>query len=580
MSKVKIIAVLIVVAAAGAAVYFSSSSKDGSDFVTAKAERRDLRQVVAVTGVVQGAEEIDLNFEVPGMVKSILVKKGDEVEADQLLAELKADKEESAVSQARANLAAAQAQLDKLLAGPTPAELNVLEEKVKNAEINYQNRLADLAALQDKLSADQKFYQDRVESALVDFDNAKVNAKATTDNELFDGQSALNRVNDILTNEDAQDTLGAQNSSLLDQTKSSFAQAQLLLEQARLSLAEVNNNDDYDLLIAALDKSLSALTKISDTLSLLYDVLVNTPAGSRYTQAEIDLDKTNIRSDQATLSASITAVQNSKTAVQSAKSALQTAENNLAVFLANKDVQLSNAQGAVESAKGAWDLAKAELELKKTPARAEDIAWQRARVAQARAALAQAESRLRQTKIYAPISGVITKIHYEVGETVNSGRPAISLINKSGLEIEVDIPEVDITKVKVGDQAEITLDAYGEDKKFTGTVVFVDPAETVIQDVVYYKATLNFVDDISGVVIKPGMTANVDIITDLREGVVAIPSRAVREDDQGMYVQVLVDGAPQRRAVKVGLRGEQGLVEVIEGVNEGDEVITFINNNE
>ncbi len=578
MSKVKIIAIIIVILAAGAAVYFSASSSKGNDFVTVKAQRRDLRQVVAVTGVVKGAEEIDLNFEVPGMVKAILVNKGDEVEAGQLLAELKADKEESAVVQAQANLAAAQAQLDKLMAGATLAELNVLEEKVKNAEINYQNRLADLKALEEKLSADQKLYQDRAESAQVDFDNAKVNAKTTADNELFDGQSSLNRINDILTNEDAQDTLGAQNSALLDQTKDSFAQAQKLLAQARLGLVEVENNDDYDLLVSALDKSLSALTKISDTLSLLYDVLVNTPAGSRYTQSEIDLDKTNIRSDQATLSASISALQNSKTTLQTTRSALQTAQNNLTVFLANKEVQLSNAKGAVESAKGAWDLARAELELKKTPARAEDIAWQKAKVAQARAALAQAESRLRQTKIYAPISGVITKIHYEVGETVNSGQPAISLINKSGLEIEVDIPEVDITKVKIGDQAEITLDAYGDDKKFAGTVVFVDPAETVIQDVVYYKATVNFVDDIADAIIKPGMTANVDIITDFRENVVAIPSRSVREDDQGKYVQVLVNGTPERRAVKVGLRGEQGLIEVIDGVNEGEEVITFINN--
>ena len=154
--------------------------------------------------------------------------------------------------------------------------------------------------------------------------------------------------------------------------------------------------------------------------------------------------------------------------------------------------------------------------------------------------------------------------------------PVISMIGESGLEIEVDVPEADITKVKVGNEAVITLDAYGDDIKFKGNVVFIDPAETVIQDVVYYKVKVSLVDN-ENYEIKPGMTANVDIVTAEKDNVLVIPGRAVKQNDT-KYVEVLEEGVPQRREVKVGLRGDGGLVEIISGLKEGEEVITFVNN--
>ena len=323
----------------------------------------------------------------------------------------------------------------------------------------------------------------------------------------------------------------------------------------------------------ALDSSVSALLDVAGSLSDIYETLVNTPASTDYTQTEIDADKTNVRADQTSISASISAIQSAKMTWNSAKFNLTSAENNLATFLANQDSQIGSAQGLVDSAKGAWDLAKAQYSQLLSPARIEDIDLQRARVSQARAALQRAQVGLNQMTIIAPVDGVITRVNYEVGEKNDFSKPVFSLLGNSGLEIEVDIPESDIAKIIVGQNARITLDAFSSDEVFSGHVTSIDPAETVIQDVVYYRLKITF--DQNNEKVKSGMTANIDIQTASKENVLSIPARAVKENGS-KYVEILSSsGEVIKKDVETGLRGDGGLLEIISGLSEGEEVITF-----
>jgi len=141
-------------------------------------------------------------------------------------------------------------------------------------------------------------------------------------------------------------------------------------------------------------------------------------------------------------------------------------------------------------------------------------------------------------------------------------------------ETKVDVPETDVVKVKVGDEAEITLDALGSDIKFKGKVLTVDPASTEIQDVVYYKVKVA-IEDSGNETIKPGMTADVLVDTDRRDNVIFIPSRALltRSGTDEKYVRVLKDGAVEERTVKLGLKADDGKTEVISGLNEGEEIV-------
>lgn len=569
--KSKIFWVVIVVLVGGGS-YLAFKPKPGPVYTTEKVQKGTIEQTVSVTGSVKGASEINLNFESIGVIAKINVVKGEQVEVGQVLAQLSAQAQQNAVAEALANLQASEAQLNKLVSGASSVDIKISEESLKNAEINYQNRLNDLNNLKIKLTTDEKQYENSLQSSRVSLTNARDSALSTMNNELFDGEIALNRIKEILDRDDAKYTLGAKNSSLKTVAEISQSQAvgSIAAAKQKLNTAKISLTDND--ISVALQDSISSLLQVSGALSDIYEVLINTPASTDYTQTEIDADKANIRTDQATISASISGVQSARTNWENARTAVVTAENNLNSFLAGKDSQVATAEGAVNSAKGAWDLAQAQHDQLLSPARSEDIALQRARVAQSRAALQRAQVALDQMTIKAPVAGTIIRVNYEVGEKVDLSKPVLSLLGNSGLEIEVDIPESDIAKIAVGQMAHITLDAFGE-QEFTGHVTLIDPAETRIQDVVYYKVKVTF--DEAKEEIKPGMTANIDIATASIDNALFIPARAVKENG-GKYVEILQNNNEVvKKTVETGLRGDGGIIEIISGLNEGDEVITF-----
>ena len=144
-------------------------------------------------------------------------------------------------------------------------------------------------------------------------------------------------------------------------------------------------------------------------------------------------------------------------------------------------------------------------------------------------------------------------------------------------EIKVQVPESDIAKLKTGQLADITLDAFGSADHFSGHISFIDPASTVIQDVVYYEVTVLF--DANDERIKPGMTANVDVTTAELKDVLVIPLRAVKYNEKReAYVELLQGVEVVTKSVQVGLRGDDGLVELVSGLEDGDIVITFKQN--
>jgi multidrug efflux pump subunit AcrA (membrane-fusion protein) len=161
------------------------------------------------------------------------------------------------------------------------------------------------------------------------------------------------------------------------------------------------------------------------------------------------------------------------------------------------------------------------------------------------------------------------------------GKTAIVILGENNFKIEVLVSEADISKIKVGQNALITLDSYGENVKFNGIVNFIEPAETVIQEVVYYKTIVLFTDQDISYTIKSGMTANVTVSTNGRENVLMISSRAVLDkNNDGKYVRVLTDNQEVvEKEIKLGISGDDGLVEVLSGISAGDSIITKITEN-
>ena len=206
---------------------------------------------------------------------------------------------------------------------------------------------------------------------------------------------------------------------------------------------------------------------------------------------------------------------------------------------------------------------------------ANDIAAQEAKVRAAEASADNYRAQFQKTIIRSPINGIVTKLDASAGETVTVNAPIVSVISAASFEIETYIPEADISKVKVGNTADVTLDAYGDDVLFQASVITIDIGETMIEGVTTYKTILQFTEEDERV--KPGMTANIDILTAERNNVIAIPQRAVSSRNGQKFVKLLGDqGEVEEVVVETGLRGSDGNLEITAGINAGDKIITFV----
>jgi len=169
------------------------------------------------------------------------------------------------------------------------------------------------------------------------------------------------------------------------------------------------------------------------------------------------------------------------------------------------------------------------------------------------------------------LDGIVTKVAAKVGEIVSAGVVQISVLSSAKFEIEVNVPEADIAKIKIGDRASVTLDAYGSDVFFDTQVVKIDPAETIVEGVATYKITLQFTHEDE--LVKSGMTANIDILTAKREQALIVPQRLVMIKNGKKSVLILVGQTVQEVIIETGLRGSDGNTEILAGLKEGDLVV-------
>jgi HlyD family secretion protein len=142
-----------------------------------------------------------------------------------------------------------------------------------------------------------------------------------------------------------------------------------------------------------------------------------------------------------------------------------------------------------------------------------------------RADVTNAQSFVSKTLIVAPFDGVITKVDVKEGEISSPSTPVISMLNDGEYQIETYVSENDISKLKVDQKTNISLDAYGRDVFFEGMIITIDPAETIKDGVSTYRTKIQFTQKDDRV--KSGMTANIDIETDRRPDVMSIPQAAV-----------------------------------------------------
>jgi multidrug efflux pump subunit AcrA (membrane-fusion protein) len=283
--------------------------------------------------------------------------------------------------------------------------------------------------------------------------------------------------------------------------------------------------------------------------------------------------KTNLISVRSFLDTMMDAVNNATTVLQATANAykanINTARTNITTAISAVDTQTQN----IASQKITVEKIQNELELLLAGKTSEEIAGQEAKVEQARANVLDYESQLGKSVLRSPIKGVVTKQDAKVGQIAVANASIVSIISRAEFQIETNVPEADISKIKLGNEAKVTLDAYGNDVVFETKVISIEPAETVIEGVATYKAVLQFNKEDDRVL--SGMTANIDIITAQKFGVLTLPYRAVSSNDSGKFVSILgVDGKTlMEKKIEIGIRGTDGNIEIVSGLNEGEKVV-------
>jgi len=239
--------------------------------------------------------------------------------------------------------------------------------------------------------------------------------------------------------------------------------------------------------------------------------------------------------------------------------------------LANYRLQVAGIDDtAFKSAAAQLAQAKSQLEQLQDMPTVEDIAVAEAQVEQAAASLEQAKLQLADAVLVAPFSATVAAVEVQAGEWVGATMPAIVLADLDHFYVETRVDETDIVSVEVGQDAEITLDAF-PDVKLGGKVTGIDPLGSTAQGVVSYGVDVEILS--ADVAVRPNMTAIVDIVVGRDEGALLVPNRAIRRDGSGrLYVEVLSDGQVIRRFVTIGLSNDL-VTEILEGLDEGEEVI-------
>jgi len=384
---------------------------------------------------------------------------------------------------------------------------------------------------------------------------------------------------------------------LYDETDpADIASAQADLESAQEKLAELRNGPNVRELAATRSNAAAAWAKYNDLLAGPSDARLTqlstnmrkfevaldearreyekvawrpdvgrTSQAAAYEKATIDYENAKAAYDEATAPASTGDTQSALSQAQSAQKQLDDLlDGASAAEIAAAEAQVASIEAKLVNLRAGPDangLASAQIAVDKAFLDLEDAA----------AALAA-------TRLLAPVNGTILAVNLTVGQRIGSGSSAVTLARRDNLELQVNVAEVDVSDISLGQPAQITLDAL-PGVAFAGEVVSVAPAAESQSGVVNYPVTIHLIDPDSRV--RAGMTAVATLVNESATTGWLVPATAVREGGGGARVIVLRNGVPTPLTVTVGARQGEWVVVDSPELQATDRVVgttaTFIN---
>jgi HlyD family secretion protein len=526
---VMLVIVIIGVISLGAVIRARNVKEQKVEIKTGKVERADVISTVSATGTLQPLTLIDLKSNVGGKVEKLTVDVGSLVKKGQLIATIDPTDSFAQLEQAKANL-------DRDQAREKQAKQN-LELQKKQSESQIAQAKQALLSSQARLRQAQN--------------------QADTQPELTKASIAAAQAN----LDSAKEALRQLKEATIPQTKT---QALSNLSQAESNLETARKNVQRQKML--MDRGFVPASTM-DTADSQYE-----SAKSAYDTAKRKADTV----DQEYQSE----VRSADARVAQAQAQLISAQRNAVQDKIRLD-ELAAAKAAVEQAKSELDLAfanKRQIEVKRS-----DITAASAAIVSSKASVHQAEVNLQYATISAPRDAVVLQKYVEQGTIITSGKSSIAqgtnivqLGDISRMFVLCNVDETDIGSIEVGQQVDITIDAYPSEI-FDGQVTRIDPQAKLDQNVTTIPVTVEI--DNPDLRLKPAMNATCEFITAKHENVLTVPNEAVQEDNGTYTVTVLstgkADGPQVEKTVETGIAGTD-VTEIRSGLKEGEVVITQI----
>ncbi len=506
------------------------SDKEAVLVQTKKISLEDITQSISVSAVTGPLNEAKVSPKVTGKVVGIYFKEGDWVSVGQTIVQLEQDQVlRTAYDNAQTNLINTRASARQDIRA---AEVAV--EAAKVALANARKSLSNTGATNEKAVIDA-------------YTNALNNARAA----VLTGTNAIVAATGLqykyFTNNDQDAICIAEKKSkaiqlLLGQSNAGRWASQFIIPlnggvKGQVEDATANFSQ------GKIDQ---ILTNIVPALQSVKDLLTEVRTDLDWNPAVLPSEKSALDTARVSIESSITALSNSKQAIANAKLGKTTGNDA--------------AQSAYESAKKQLESAEANLvSIKK---RAE------LQIAAAQGQLDSIRAQLSNTAITAPISGIVSRKYIEVGEMAIAGNPVAEIVNSKNIEIELSLTEFDVGKIFIGQEAEVRLATY-PDEKFIGKVYYVSSVADPVSKKFPVKIQLENVDG----KIKAGIVADVKIITGRQKGTLVIPKSAVFKEEGVEKVYIVEDSRVKIKTVETEAVDENRL-KVVEGLSVGEEVIT------
>jgi HlyD family secretion protein len=506
------IAGAIILIAAGS--YIVVSSKKNPSYTFAAAAQGSITQSVAVSGTVAAAQDVPLEFQKGGTITEIDANVGDMVTAGQLIAKIDTKDANASIAAASAAVQLAKANYDKVVNGASSPQIDVAKAALENAQVALTNAQKN----QGVVTAQQTTAVSNAQSAMY---NAGLVATPSTSN-----SSAGTTAQPTVTGTYTGTAPGSYSITLYN-------------SGSGITYQYTGTESGSGTVVSGVPAALGTMG-----LFLTFPSTINLQSSNSWT---------------------VSVPNTQSPAYLPAYNAYQTA-------LQTQNQALTNAQEAINSAQAAYDQAQAQLNAVITPARSEDVASAQAAVNAAEAQLEAAQNVYANSVITAPFNGQIGTMTLKVGTTVNPDQSIGTIITSNKYEVDVELSQAQISKVKVGDSANVTFDAY-PGQQFAATLATVDTSATMDQNISVYNATLEFVQDDSR--IKAGLGANVTISDVTHQNAITVPATAIITKNSQKFVLLKdANGKTSQVQVTTGIENSDS-VEILSGLSAGQQVATF-----